>query len=351
MALENWRSRSNAVDIGPHDIFCAKLARMAMTFDKDQENLAQNLACKEPYEFNHLLSRGNGRRAMPKNQEVKANFKCTVVSGKGDTKVLMLHVKEGQDICGADQNSLYVVFAPPVNPHTWKMFANLSLDDSGISASFSSLLSKRVRAEINEFIDGALSEHLKDSDLLDLDTWRMNLYLVGYGFGGALAAAAAAKLTLPECLSRTVVTFGAPAAGDGDRLKAQVQQVRRFAHEHDPITRLFTTVDDCKHYGPSLKDTLSVTYYNPNGNGGNAATPEDRGVLLCRQSACAVQYAGIDFRTKELAAMYSAMPPFLATMMFSRYASKAKNLWNNVARWSVLAHKQGETRCPFEVSD
>lgn len=342
------KTKSNVGDVTADDIFDAKIARMAMTFDLDHTDAAKALACMDPFEFNHRLSRNAVKRnAAGPGPAVGVNgeYKFTMVTGIGDTKVLMLHIRKDAKICGAKDNTIYIAFAPPVNPQSWKMFSNLSLDHAGINSSFSAILSKSLRAEICNFIDGALATHLESTNVLDLDAWSMDCHLIGYGFGGALAAAAAAKLTLPECLHKTLVTFGAPPAGNGERLAAHVQTVRRFAHENDPITKLFVgVVDDYTHFGTRLRDNLSVTRYEP--EGGSA---DERSVALCRSSSCAVQYAGIDFRTKPLATMYNVMPSYLVTMMFSNYANQAKGLWDNVARWAVLAHKQGETRCPWDV--
>lgn len=340
------RVKSKVGDVTSEDIFDAKIARMAMTFDADHTEAAANLACMEPFEFNHRLSRNAVKRnSTSAAAAVTGGYKFTVVSGIGDTKVLMLFIQKGANLCGAKDNTIYIAFAPPVNPQSWKMFSNLSLDHAGINSSFSSILSKSLRNEICQFVDDSMSQHLQETNVLDLDAWSMDCHLIGYGFGGALAAAAAVKLSLPECLQKTLVTFGAPPAGNGERLAAHVQNVRRFAHENDPITRLFVgVVDEYSHFGPRLSDNLSVTRYEP-----EAGSADERAVALCRSSSCAVQYAGIDFRTKHLASMYNVMPSYLVTMMFSNYASQAKGLWDNVARWAVLAHKQGETRCPWDM--
>jgi hypothetical protein len=173
----------------------------------------------------------------------------------------------------------------------------------------------------------------------------MDCYLIGYGFGGGIATAAASKMHLPECLNRTLVTFGAPVCGAGERLSQYVQSARRFSHKHDPISKLFRSVGkEYRHFGDEIKDDLSVTLYRP--EKGHVLDKTD---ALCQDAVCTVQYAGIDFRTKELAAMYDAMPENLVTMLFPKYGASAKNVWRKTARWSVLAHKQGETKCPWDV--
>ena len=326
----------------PHDVFCAKLARMAITFDADYAGAAAFLSCEDPYQFNHRLQRGNMAGLKQKNMD--ANFKCTIVSGANDTKVLMLHV--GKDpVCQAKANTIYLAFAPPTNPKSWEAFRNTLTNEQGLMEPFSNIMTSKLRGSINTFLDQELADHLKDADKLNLEEWSMDCYLIGYGFGGGIATAAASKMHLPECLNRTLVTFGAPVCGAGERLSQYVQSARRFSHKHDPISKLFRSVGkEYRHFGDEIKDDLSVTLYRP--EKGHVLDKTD---TLCKDAVCTVQYAGIDFRTKELAAMYDAMPENLVTMLFPKYGADAKNVWRKTARWSVLAHKQGETKCPWDV--